>query len=158
MIHSNLSKMSACEKWRSMWCRLSTLLEQFSIIPNVSKNFTVIYITSLCNFHINSEFHTAFIKDSVRPSYWIPDSEVINCCVCDRKFSAILSLHHCRACGRGVCQECSQHRKPVPHRGWNHPVRVCNACVWNHFEIYVSKKKKIEEKNIQRRTKLTYFT
>ncbi|KAG5331305.1 ZFYV1 protein, partial [Acromyrmex heyeri] len=74
-------------------------------------------------------YSKSFIKDSVRPSYWIPDSEVISCCVCERKFSAILSLHHCRACGRGVCQECSQHRKPVPHRGWDHPVRVCNACV-----------------------------
>ncbi|KYN07727.1 PREDICTED: zinc finger FYVE domain-containing protein 1-like [Cyphomyrmex costatus] len=74
-------------------------------------------------------YSKSFIKDSVRPSYWIPDSEVVNCCVCERKFSDILSLHHCRACGRGVCQECSQHRKPVPHRGWDHPVRVCNACV-----------------------------
>ncbi|XP_012529894.1 zinc finger FYVE domain-containing protein 1 [Monomorium pharaonis] len=74
-------------------------------------------------------YSKSFIKDSVRPSYWIPDSEVVNCCVCERKFSAMLLLHHCRACGRGVCQECSQHRKPVPHRGWDHPVRVCNACV-----------------------------
>ncbi|KAM0733903.1 Zinc finger FYVE domain-containing protein 1 [Formica fusca] len=74
-------------------------------------------------------YSKSFIKDSVRPSYWIPDSEVVNCCVCDRKFSDTLLLHHCRACGRGVCQECSQHRTPVPHRGWQHPVRVCNACV-----------------------------
>ncbi|GAB1859712.1 Zinc finger FYVE domain-containing protein 1 [Camponotus japonicus] len=74
-------------------------------------------------------YSKSFIKDSVRPSYWIPDSEVVSCCVCDRKFSDTLLLHHCRACGRGVCQECSQHRKPVPHRGWEHPVRVCNACV-----------------------------
>lgn len=74
-------------------------------------------------------YSKSFIKDSVRPSYWIPDSEVVSCCVCERKFSDMLPLHHCRACGRGVCQECSQHRKPVPHRGWDHPVRVCNACV-----------------------------
>ncbi|XP_011645036.1 zinc finger FYVE domain-containing protein 1-like [Pogonomyrmex barbatus] len=75
-------------------------------------------------------YSKSFIKDSVRPSYWIPDSEVVSCCVCERKFADFtLSLHHCRACGRGVCQECSQHRKPVPHRGWEHPVRVCNACV-----------------------------
>ncbi|XP_011877495.1 PREDICTED: zinc finger FYVE domain-containing protein 1-like [Vollenhovia emeryi] len=74
-------------------------------------------------------YSKSFIKDSVRPSYWTPDSEVVNCCVCERKFSSTLPLHHCRACGRGVCHECSQHRKPVPHRGWDHPVRVCNACV-----------------------------
>ncbi|XP_012220643.2 zinc finger FYVE domain-containing protein 1 [Linepithema humile] len=74
-------------------------------------------------------YSKSFIKDSVRPSYWTPDSKVVNCCVCERKFSTVLPLHHCRACGRGVCHECSQHRKPVPHRGWNNPVRVCNACV-----------------------------
>ncbi|XP_071582621.1 zinc finger FYVE domain-containing protein 1 [Temnothorax nylanderi] len=74
-------------------------------------------------------YSKSFIKDTVRPSYWIPDSEVVNCYVCERKFSSMLPLHHCRACGHGVCQECSQHCKPVPHRGWDHPVRVCNACV-----------------------------
>lgn len=82
-------------------------------------------------FNFSSIFliYTAFIKDTVRPSYWVPDSEVIGCCICNQKFSPILSLHHCRDCGRGVCQECSQHRKPVPHRGWDKPVRVCDSCI-----------------------------
>ncbi|EFN75234.1 Zinc finger FYVE domain-containing protein 1 [Harpegnathos saltator] len=69
------------------------------------------------------------IKDSIRPSYWIPDSEIVHCYLCTKKFSDKLSLHHCRDCGRGVCQDCSPHRKPVPHRGWDNPVRVCDACV-----------------------------
>ncbi|XP_014482879.1 PREDICTED: zinc finger FYVE domain-containing protein 1-like [Dinoponera quadriceps] len=71
----------------------------------------------------------ALIKDSIRPSYWIPDSEIVHCCLCAKKFSEKLPLHHCRDCGRGVCQDCSPHRKPVPHRGWDSPVRVCDACV-----------------------------
>ncbi|KZC14494.1 PREDICTED: zinc finger FYVE domain-containing protein 1-like [Dufourea novaeangliae] len=74
-------------------------------------------------------YSKSFIKDTVRPSYWIPDSEVVNCCICCQKFSISLPLHHCRDCGRGVCQDCSQHRKPVPHRGWDKPVRVCNSCI-----------------------------
>ncbi|KAK2576416.1 hypothetical protein KPH14_005753 [Odynerus spinipes] len=74
-------------------------------------------------------YSKSFIKDTVRPSYWVPDSEVTGCCICNQKFSATLSLHHCRDCGRGVCQECSQHRKPVPHRGWDKPVRVCDSCM-----------------------------
>nr|KAF7435923.1 hypothetical protein H0235_004114 [Vespula pensylvanica] len=74
-------------------------------------------------------YSKSFIKDTVRPSYWVPDSEVVGCCICNQKFSPILSLHHCRDCGRGVCQECSQHRKPVPHRGWDKPVRVCDSCI-----------------------------
>ncbi|XP_071872333.1 zinc finger FYVE domain-containing protein 1 [Bombus fervidus] len=74
-------------------------------------------------------YSKTFIKDTVRPSYWVPDSEIVNCCVCYQKFSVSLTLHHCRDCGRGVCQDCSQHRKPVPHRGWDNPVRVCDSCI-----------------------------
>ncbi|KAK0090853.1 hypothetical protein PV325_000019 [Microctonus aethiopoides] len=74
-------------------------------------------------------YSKSLIKDTVRPSYWVPDADVINCCVCDKKFSDVLPLHHCRECGRGVCQDCSQHRKPVPRRGWDNPVRVCDNCI-----------------------------
>lgn len=74
-------------------------------------------------------YSKSLIKDTVRPSYWIPDSEIVNCCICYQKFSASLTLHHCRDCGRGVCQDCSRHRKPVPHRGWDKPVRVCDSCI-----------------------------
>lgn len=80
----------------------------------------------MCLFII---FYLALIKDTVRPSYWIPDADLINCFVCDKKFSDILPLHHCRECGHGVCQDCSQHRKPVPLRGWDNPVRVCDNCI-----------------------------
>ncbi|XP_043522178.1 zinc finger FYVE domain-containing protein 1-like isoform X2 [Frieseomelitta varia] len=74
-------------------------------------------------------YSKSFIKDTVRPSYWVPDSEIVRCCICYQKFSMSLTLHHCRDCGRGVCQKCSQHRKPVPHRGWDKPVRVCDSCI-----------------------------
>ncbi|KAA8583197.1 hypothetical protein FQN60_015743 [Etheostoma spectabile] len=47
---------------------------------------------------------------------------------CKRDFSPRLSIHHCRACGQGVCDDCSQERRAVPSRGWDHPVRVCNGC------------------------------
>lgn len=78
----------------------------------------------------------ALIKDTVRPTYWVPDSELRNCCVCEQLFSDVLPLHHCRDCGRGVCQNCSQHRKPVPRRGWDKPVRICDSCIkidWSSF-------------------------
>lgn len=39
-----------------------------------------------------------------------------------------MSKHHCRACGQGVCGPCSSHIRPVPSRGWDHPVRVCDGC------------------------------
>ena len=68
------------------------------------------------------------MKDAARPAYWVPDQDIQACCECQREFTPRLSIHHCRACGQGVCDECSTERRAVPSRGWDHPVRVCNAC------------------------------
>lgn len=69
-----------------------------------------------------------FIKDSARPTYWTPDMECIHCDSCREPFGPLRLLHHCRDCGKGVCDECSKARKPVPLRGWDTPVRVCDKC------------------------------
>ncbi|XP_055699994.1 zinc finger FYVE domain-containing protein 1-like isoform X1 [Phlebotomus papatasi] len=37
--------------------------------------------------------------------------------------------HHCRNCGRGVCNNCSRGRRPVPNHGWTTDVRVCDKCI-----------------------------
>ncbi|XP_019134579.2 zinc finger FYVE domain-containing protein 1 [Larimichthys crocea] len=68
------------------------------------------------------------VKDAARPAYWVPDQDIHSCSECQREFSPRLSIHHCRACGQGVCDDCSQERRAVPSRGWDHPVRVCNGC------------------------------
>jgi zinc finger FYVE domain-containing protein 1 len=69
------------------------------------------------------------LKESARPSYWKPDSECGKCALCASAFGDLLPLHHCRSCGNGVCAACSPHLRPVPARGWETPVRVCNNCV-----------------------------
>ncbi|KAJ3613157.1 hypothetical protein NHX12_019409 [Muraenolepis orangiensis] len=69
------------------------------------------------------------VKDAARPTYWVPDQDILCCHSCGREFTAAkLSKHHCRACGQGVCDECSPERRAVPSRGWDHPVRVCTPC------------------------------
>ncbi|KAM7368087.1 hypothetical protein PAMP_014338 [Pampus punctatissimus] len=68
------------------------------------------------------------VKDAARPAYWVPDQDIHSCCECQKEFSPRLSIHHCRACGQGVCEDCSQERRAVPSRGWDHPVRICNGC------------------------------
>lgn len=116
-------------------------------------------------------FISDLIKDSARPSYWVPDRdhEANFCCVCTKPFGTAEDLlsnakkqstngndssspersndsnqsisqaispsnicdrrrHHCRSCGQAVCDYCSQNRKPVPERGWNADVRVCDIC------------------------------
>jgi WD40 repeat protein len=39
-----------------------------------------------------------------------------------------LRQHHCRACGRAVCDPCSQGRTCIPSMGHEYPVRVCGPC------------------------------
>ncbi|XP_018583295.1 zinc finger FYVE domain-containing protein 1 isoform X2 [Scleropages formosus] len=68
------------------------------------------------------------VKDAARPAYWVPDQDILSCHHCQREFTSKLSKHHCRACGQGVCDDCSPERRPVPSRGWDHPVRVCTDC------------------------------
>ncbi|XP_053951349.1 zinc finger FYVE domain-containing protein 1-like isoform X4 [Anastrepha ludens] len=82
---------------------------------------------ALPKFHPNAV--TGWLADWVAPSYWKPNSEIISCHACKKIFENTgLHKHHCRGCGEGFCHACSQKQIPVPARGWEEPVRVCNAC------------------------------
>lgn len=71
----------------------------------------------------------SWVADKIRPAYWRPDSEIIHCKGCTCNFERYdLRKHHCRSCGEGFCSACSKHELPVPSRGWEYPVRVCNGC------------------------------
>ncbi|XP_056467560.1 zinc finger FYVE domain-containing protein 1 [Gadus chalcogrammus] len=74
------------------------------------------------------DYPLCFVKGMARPDYWIPDQDITQCHQCTKGFTPAMSKHHCRACGQGVCGPCSTHTKPVPSRGWDHPVRVCDGC------------------------------
>ncbi|KAM7347175.1 zinc finger FYVE domain-containing protein 1-like isoform 3-T3 [Cochliomyia hominivorax] len=67
--------------------------------------------------------------DKVAPKYWKPNNEIIHCFSCKKNFEKTgLRKHHCRGCGEGFCDACSQHRMPVPARKWFDYVRVCSDC------------------------------
>ena len=74
------------------------------------------------------DYPRELITDAARPGYWVPDSEIVVCGCCSTEFKGNDTKHHCRACGIGVCSNCSESRTPVPSRGWDHPVRVCDQC------------------------------
>uniref|UniRef100_A0A6I8NJ69 FYVE-type domain-containing protein n=1 Tax=Ornithorhynchus anatinus TaxID=9258 RepID=A0A6I8NJ69_ORNAN len=74
------------------------------------------------------EYPLGLVTEAVRPSYWTSDRDLARCQLCQSSFTAHLRRHHCRACGRGVCQDCSPEQRPVPSRGWPLPVRVCLEC------------------------------
>ncbi|PHH71334.1 hypothetical protein CDD80_5353 [Ophiocordyceps camponoti-rufipedis] len=46
----------------------------------------------------------------------MPDAEVTYCPICNAQFSIFVRKHHCRKCGRVVCNSCSPHRIIIPHQ------------------------------------------
>ncbi|XP_065363225.1 zinc finger FYVE domain-containing protein 1-like isoform X3 [Calliphora vicina] len=67
--------------------------------------------------------------DKVAPKYWKPNNEITLCFSCKKNFEKTgLRKHHCRGCGEGFCDACSQYRMPVPARKWFDYVRVCSDC------------------------------
>lgn len=68
---------------------------------------------------------------------WQPDGDVTHCPQCPRQFTFFTRRHHCRKCGKVVCNQCSGNRevvdRPASRNGAvlaisNGMVRVCNAC------------------------------
>jgi len=57
---------------------------------------------------------------------WIPDNRVNKCQLCQNDFSVANRKHHCRRCGRVVCNACSPSKLKLP--GLQDEERVCVPC------------------------------
>jgi len=94
---------------------------------------------------------TESIKEEVisspsAPPEWEPDKAVSRCPHCSLVFVfPVKRRHHCRNCGKVVCQMCSQHSLPLPKYGFYRPVRVCSKC-------FTASQKQKSEKRSKRRT------
>ena len=54
------------------------------------------------------------VKDSARPDYWEADTDADFCPICRRDFNPEVGRHHCRRCGKVVCDLCSKYgRFPI---------------------------------------------
>jgi hypothetical protein len=58
---------------------------------------------------------------------WVPNKDSPDCSLCSKAFTMFHRRHHCRKCGRVVCDRCSPHRKNLG--GGASPQRVCEACI-----------------------------
>lgn len=78
--------------------------------------------------------------DMAAPRLETPDwAEADNCQLCNKPFfwnlksmydqkQMGLRQHHCRRCGKAVCDYCSSKRSTLTDRGHEYPVRVCEGC------------------------------
>ncbi|XP_057710557.1 FYVE, RhoGEF and PH domain-containing protein 6-like [Corythoichthys intestinalis] len=58
---------------------------------------------------------------------WIPDLRATMCMICTCEFTLTWRRHHCRACGKVVCQACSNNKYYLEYLK-NQPARVCDHC------------------------------
>ncbi|XP_037098630.1 FYVE, RhoGEF and PH domain-containing protein 6 isoform X1 [Syngnathus acus] len=58
---------------------------------------------------------------------WIPDLRATMCMICTCEFTLTWRRHHCRACGKVVCQACSANKYYLEYLK-NQPARVCDHC------------------------------
>ncbi|XP_034259108.1 LOW QUALITY PROTEIN: FYVE, RhoGEF and PH domain-containing protein 6 [Pantherophis guttatus] len=58
---------------------------------------------------------------------WIPDTRATMCMICTSEFTLTWRRHHCRACGKIICQACSSNKHGLDYMK-NHPARVCDHC------------------------------
>lgn len=58
---------------------------------------------------------------------WIPDTRATMCMICTSEFTLTWRRHHCRACGKIVCQACSSNKCGLDYLK-GQPARVCELC------------------------------
>ncbi|XP_071487376.1 FYVE, RhoGEF and PH domain-containing protein 6-like [Diadema antillarum] len=58
---------------------------------------------------------------------WIPDSRVTMCMICTSEFTITWRRHHCRACGKVTCGNCSRNKAPLTYLK-SKEARVCDNC------------------------------
>ncbi|XP_011635396.1 LOW QUALITY PROTEIN: zinc finger FYVE domain-containing protein 16 [Pogonomyrmex barbatus] len=62
-----------------------------------------------------------------QPPFWVPDSDAPSCMLCDVKFTVLKRRHHCRACGKVLCNKCCNMKYRLEYQG-NIDSRVCVSC------------------------------
>uniref|UniRef100_A0A8C5WDA9 FYVE, RhoGEF and PH domain containing 6 n=1 Tax=Leptobrachium leishanense TaxID=445787 RepID=A0A8C5WDA9_9ANUR len=58
---------------------------------------------------------------------WVPDGRATMCMICTSEFTLTWRRHHCRACGKIICQACSRNKHSLEYLK-NHLARVCDHC------------------------------
>ncbi|NXG92787.1 FGD5 protein, partial [Stercorarius parasiticus] len=84
--------------------------------------------------HNTSTFHSSVelrerlgIPLGERPPTLVPVSHVMMCMNCGCDFTLTLRRHHCNACGKIVCRNCSRNKYPMKYLK-DQAAKVCDSC------------------------------
>ncbi|NXX93012.1 FGD5 protein, partial [Centropus bengalensis] len=84
--------------------------------------------------HSTSTFHSGVelreklgIPLGERPPTLVPVSHVMMCMNCGCDFTLTLRRHHCHACGKIVCRNCSRNKYPMKYLK-DQAAKVCDSC------------------------------
>uniref|UniRef100_G1NDC8 Uncharacterized protein n=1 Tax=Meleagris gallopavo TaxID=9103 RepID=G1NDC8_MELGA len=79
-------------------------------------------------FHSNVELRERLgIPLGERPPTFVPVSHVMMCMNCGCDFTLTLRRHHCHACGKIVCRNCSRNKYPMKYLR-DQAAKVCDSC------------------------------
>ncbi|XP_062928331.1 FYVE, RhoGEF and PH domain-containing protein 6 [Mobula hypostoma] len=113
-----LSASSAAE--RDEWLKaISKAIEEYT-----KKRITFTASKSLEEEPDKPEVNTPL---GTKAPIWIPDPRATMCMVCTCDFTLTWRRHHCRACGKIVCQACSSNKFNLDYLK-KRPARVCDYC------------------------------
>uniref|UniRef100_A0A8B9QJB8 FYVE, RhoGEF and PH domain containing 5 n=1 Tax=Apteryx owenii TaxID=8824 RepID=A0A8B9QJB8_APTOW len=92
------------------------------------------YIPDDCKAQNTSTFHSSVelrerlgIPLGERPPTLVPVSHVMMCMNCGCDFTLTLRRHHCHACGKIVCRNCSRNKYPMKYLK-DQAAKVCDSC------------------------------
>ncbi|XP_064311858.1 FYVE, RhoGEF and PH domain-containing protein 5 isoform X1 [Phalacrocorax carbo] len=92
------------------------------------------YIPDDYKAHNTSTFHSSVelrerlgIPLGERPPTLVPVSHVMMCMNCGCDFTLTLRRHHCHACGKIVCRNCSRNKYPMKYLK-DQAAKVCDSC------------------------------
>eukprot|EP00656_Telonema_subtile_P016220 TRINITY_DN18555_c0_g1_i3.p1 TRINITY_DN18555_c0_g1~~TRINITY_DN18555_c0_g1_i3.p1 ORF type:complete len:705 (-),score=223.62 TRINITY_DN18555_c0_g1_i3:75-2189(-) len=69
------------------------------------------------------------LQNVIHTPVWLQDHATNNCQMCRTAFGRLRTRkHHCRMCGRIVCKQCSETKRPISKLNCDEAVRVCNLC------------------------------
>ncbi|XP_063267257.1 FYVE, RhoGEF and PH domain-containing protein 5 isoform X2 [Prinia subflava] len=92
------------------------------------------HIPDDCKAHKTSTFHSSVeLRERLgtalgeRPPTLVPVSHVMMCMNCGCDFTLTLRRHHCHACGKIVCRNCSRNKYPMRYLK-DQAAKVCDSC------------------------------